>query len=111
MTTSTLETLRRLKTRHQRLLSQVSTVREELEDYLKDDDDMAKMCLTRKRDQTQAWASAQRAISTAPPNEAKFSEGKYGSVKSAKHAKGGLSVALVGSRPDRCCGQKSDCLP
>ena len=46
----------------------MSTVREELEDYLKDDDDMAKMCLTRKREQTQAWAAAQRSTGGAPRN-------------------------------------------
>ena len=38
-------------------------MREELEDYLKDDDDMAKMSLTRKREQALAWAAAQRARS------------------------------------------------
>lgn len=45
------------------LVEQVTTVREELEDYLKDDDDMAKMSLTRKREQALAWAAAQRARS------------------------------------------------
>ena len=37
---------------------QVTTVRQELEDFLKDDDDMAKMCLSRKRDQAAQWAAA-----------------------------------------------------
>lgn len=71
VTTGTLENLRRLKTRHQRLLSQVTTVREELEDYLKDDDDMAKMSLTRKREQALAWAAAQRARSPSAPAAAR----------------------------------------
>ena len=74
VTTATLENLRRLKTRHQRLLSQVTTAREELEDYLKDDDDMAKMCLTRKRDQAQAWAAAAMSQS----NGARFHITSYG---------------------------------
>jgi len=33
-------------------------MRQELEDFLKDDDDMAKMCLSRKRDQATQWAAA-----------------------------------------------------
>ena len=37
---------------------QVTTLRQELEDFLKDDDDMAKMCLSRKRDQATQWAAA-----------------------------------------------------
>ncbi len=39
-----------MKTRHQRLRSRVTTVREELERFLEDDDDMAKMCLTRRKE-------------------------------------------------------------
>ena len=39
-----------MKTRHQRLYSRVETVREELQRFLEDDDDMAKMCLTRKKE-------------------------------------------------------------
>lgn len=42
--------MRRLKTKHQRLLSAVSTLRGELESFLKDDDDIAKMCLSRRAD-------------------------------------------------------------
>jgi hypothetical protein len=48
--TLTLQNVRRLKTRHQRLMMAVQTVREELERFLKDDDDMAKMCLTRRKE-------------------------------------------------------------
>mmetsp|Transcript_19758 Transcript_19758/g.59713 ORF Transcript_19758/g.59713 Transcript_19758/m.59713 type:complete len:419 (+) Transcript_19758:295-1551(+) len=48
--TSTLDAMRRLKTKHQRLLSAVSTLRGELESFLKDDDDIAKMCLSRRAD-------------------------------------------------------------
>jgi hypothetical protein len=50
VTTKNLERVRRVKTRHQRLLTRVTTVRGELERFLEDDDDMAKMCLTRRRD-------------------------------------------------------------
>ena len=48
VSTVNLERVRKVKTRHQRLLSRVTTVREELERFLEDDDDMAKMCLTRR---------------------------------------------------------------
>ncbi len=50
VSTINLERVRKVKTRHQRLLSRVTTVREELERFLEDDDDMAKMCLTRRRE-------------------------------------------------------------
>ena len=42
--------MRKVKTRHQRLYARVETVREELQRFLEDDDDMAKMCLTRKKE-------------------------------------------------------------
>lgn len=50
VSTSNLERVRKVKTRHQRLLARVTTVREELQRFLEDDDDMAKMCLTRKKE-------------------------------------------------------------
>lgn len=40
-----------MKTRHQRLQTRVTTVREELQSFLEDDDDMMKMCLTYKMEQ------------------------------------------------------------
>ena len=46
--TRNLERVRRVKTRHQRLSTRVATVRDELQRFLEDDDDMAKMCLSRK---------------------------------------------------------------
>ena len=48
--TQNLEKMRRVKTRHQRLYARVETAREELQRFLEDDDDMAKMCLTRKKE-------------------------------------------------------------
>ncbi len=50
MNTTNLERMRKVKTRHQRLYARVETVREELQRFLEDDDDMAKMCLTRKKE-------------------------------------------------------------
>lgn len=58
VSTDNLERVRKVKTRHQRLLARVTTVREELERFLEDDDDMAKMCLTRR---AEAEASQQTA--------------------------------------------------
>ena len=49
MITKNLERVRRVKTRHQRLSTRVETVRDELQRFLEDDDDMIKMCLTRKQ--------------------------------------------------------------
>ena len=48
VSTENLEKVRKVKTRHQRLLARATTVREELERFLEDDDDMAKMCLSRR---------------------------------------------------------------
>ena len=50
-----------MKTRHQRLQTRVSTVREELQSFLEDDDDMMKMCLTHKMEQEQNQAELVRA--------------------------------------------------
>ena len=50
MNTQNLEKMRKVKTRHQRLYARVETAREELQRFLEDDDDMAKMCLTRKKE-------------------------------------------------------------
>ncbi len=50
VTTANLERVRKVKTRHQRLYTRVQTVREELQRFLEDDDDMMKMCLTRKKE-------------------------------------------------------------
>lgn len=50
MTIANLERVRKVKTRHQRLYTRVQTIREELQRFLEDDDDMMKMCLTRKKE-------------------------------------------------------------
>ena len=57
--TQNLERMRKVKTRHQRLYARVETVREELQRFLEDDDDMAKMCLTRKKE-------LERMVSSGP---------------------------------------------
>ena len=48
-----------MKTRHQRLYARVETAREELQRFLEDDDDMAKMCLTRKKELERMVSSGQ----------------------------------------------------
>ena len=50
VTTNNLERVRKVKTRHQRLYTRVQTIREELQRFLEDDEDMMKMCLTRKKE-------------------------------------------------------------
>ena len=52
--------MRKVKTRHQRLFTRVVTVREELQRFLEDDDDMAKMCLTRKKELERVVSSGAR---------------------------------------------------
>ncbi|KAK9820945.1 hypothetical protein WJX81_001015 [Elliptochloris bilobata] len=64
VTTGNLERVRKVKTRHQRLWTRVVTVREELQRFLEDDDDMMKMCLTRKKLLEHANASV--GLTSAP---------------------------------------------
>lgn len=65
-TTANLERVRKMKTRHQRLQTRVTTVREELQSFLEDDDDMMKMCLTHKKEHEQMQAELQRAGGQPP---------------------------------------------
>lgn len=58
VTTKNLERVRKVKGRHQRLLMRVRAFREELQRFLEDDDDMIKLCLTRKRDLERALAAS-----------------------------------------------------
>ncbi|CAL5230066.1 g13519 [Coccomyxa viridis] len=66
--TTNLERMRKVKTRHQRLYARVETVREELQRFLEDDDDMAKMCLTRKKE-------LERMVSSGPGERHSFALG------------------------------------
>ncbi|KAG7669896.1 hypothetical protein Ndes2526B_g06265 [Nannochloris sp. 'desiccata'] len=45
-----LELTRKVKTRHQRLTLRTEALRDELQRFLQDDDDMADMCLTRRKE-------------------------------------------------------------
>lgn len=49
--TVNLERVRKIKTQHQRLTGRVQMVREVLERYMQDDQDMLRMCLTRRAEQ------------------------------------------------------------
>ena len=64
----TLERVRKVKTRHQRLLTRVTTIREELQRFLQDDDDMMKMCLTRKRELEHQLAAATSTPTNGAPS-------------------------------------------
>lgn len=63
--TSTLERVRKVKTRHQRLTLKCDTLREELENFLEDDDDMAKLCLTKRKEDAAMAAAAAAASGVA----------------------------------------------
>lgn len=70
VSTANLERVRKVKTRHQRLMARVATVREELERFLEDDDDMMKMCLSRRKEVrprpfTLWWCPGLGALSSA----------------------------------------------
>ncbi|KAK9813533.1 hypothetical protein WJX73_005543 [Symbiochloris irregularis] len=58
VTTKVLEHVRKVKGRHQRLIMRVRALREELQRFLEDDEDMIKLCLSRKRDLERALASS-----------------------------------------------------
>ncbi|KAL3130372.1 hypothetical protein ABBQ38_008198 [Trebouxia sp. C0009 RCD-2024] len=72
--TANLERVRKMKTRHQRLQTRVTTVREELQSFLEDDDDMMKMCLTHKKEQEQNQAELQRAGGGSLPVNVPYSQ-------------------------------------
>ena len=63
MSTGNLERVRKVKTRHQRLTIRCETLREELERFLHDDDDMRKMCLSRRKELEEQY----RAVRALPP--------------------------------------------
>ncbi|KAL4458472.1 hypothetical protein ABPG75_013337 [Micractinium tetrahymenae] len=65
VSTSNLERVRKVKTRHQRLTIRCETLRDELERFLHDDDDMVKMCLTRRKELEEQYRAAERAAAAA----------------------------------------------
>jgi magnesium transporter len=58
VSTPNLERVRKIKTRHQRVLARVQSLREELQGFLDDDADMFRMCLTRRADAERAAVAA-----------------------------------------------------
>lgn len=67
VSSSNLERVRRVKTRHQRLLMRCEALRDELQRFLQDDEDMARMCLTRRKeaeDNLRSGGNMQRGSST-----------------------------------------------
>lgn len=84
ISSNTLERVRKVKTRHQRLALKVGYIREELEEYLEDDDDMGKMCLTQKKELEEAWKQAQQSNSMEErPDSPQTFVGRYGSLRNA----------------------------
>lgn len=58
VTSAHLERVRKVKTRHQRLCLRTEALRDELHRFLQDDDDMAEMCLSRRRELEDAARAA-----------------------------------------------------
>lgn len=56
--TSNLERVRKVKTRHQRLILRTEALRDELQRFLQDDEDMARMCLSRRKEVEDAAKAA-----------------------------------------------------
>ena len=50
VSSTNLERVRRVKTRHQRLMMRCEALRDELQRFLQDDEDMSRMCLTRRKE-------------------------------------------------------------
>ena len=102
--TTNLERMRKVKTRHQRLYARAETVREELQRFLEDDDDMAKMCLTRKKEMERMVSSGQGgATLRIYPTTRRH---RKGDIKRLKRAGGVLGVPPDASSrhaaPERC---------
>lgn len=66
VSTGNLERVRKVKTRHQRLIIRCETLRDELERYLHDDDDMVKMCLTRRKELEEQYKAVRNGGGTVP---------------------------------------------
>lgn len=67
VSTGNLERVRKVKTRHQRLTIRCETLRDELERFLHDDDDMVKMCLTRRKELEEQYRAVRRRQAAPTP--------------------------------------------
>lgn len=95
--TSNLERVRKVKTRHQRLILRTEALRDELQRFLQDDEDMARMCLSRRKE-------VEEAVARAAAMEGHGTEGVEGERTPFVHfAPGSLmrrsSLSLSASRP------------
>ena len=75
VSSSNLERVRKVKTRHQRLTLRTEALRDELQRFLQDDDYLSEMCLTRRKELEEAAKQAlaaeqtQMAPTGGPPRE------------------------------------------
>lgn len=67
VSTGNLERVRKVKTRHQRLTIRCETLRDELERFLHDDDDMVKMCLSRRKELEGQYRAVRHGGTAGPP--------------------------------------------
>ena len=58
VTPANLERVRKVKTRHQRLTLRTEALKEELQRFMQDDEDMSEMCLTRRKELEEAARAA-----------------------------------------------------
>ena len=63
VTPTNLECVRKVKTRLQRITGRCEAIRDELERFLQDDEDMDRMCLTRKKEIEEEFVMARREMS------------------------------------------------
>lgn len=66
VSSANLERVRKVKTRHQRLTLRAEALRDELQRFLQDDDDMSEMCLTRRKELEEAAKQALAAEQQGP---------------------------------------------
>ena len=98
-----LERVRKLKTRHQRLLTRVQSVREELQRFLDDDEDMFRMCLTRKleleeeRERATAAAAAAAAAAESAESAGRQVSGIFPNAGAAAQASAPHATAAAAS--------------
>jgi hypothetical protein len=78
VTPGNLECVRKVKTRLQRITGRCEAVRDELERFLQDDDDMDRMCLTRKKEIEDEFLTKQFSLSSRAMAEWNDDEDKGG---------------------------------
>ncbi|KIZ02442.1 hypothetical protein MNEG_5514 [Monoraphidium neglectum] len=80
--TINLERVRKIKTQHQRLSGRVTGLREVLERYMEDDQDMYRMCLTKRRETDVEPTGSDNTLMISRPNPARHHLAAAGLLRS-----------------------------